>query len=131
MPPEADKWGGVMIPTKLYNNKKLKSYRSRLSRKQTDTEKLLWSRLRNKQIQGIKFFRQYSIGKYILDFYCPKFRLAIEVDGGQHATSVVKRDRQKANFLGRQDIQVLRFWNTDLIDNLDGVLEVISKKLKL
>jgi len=66
----------------IRNNPKLKTRRKKLRQNQTEAEKLLWSQLRNKRFYGVKFFRQYSIGHYILDFYSPAFRLAIELDGG-------------------------------------------------
>jgi len=68
----------------LRNDPTLKQRRRELRRDQTDAEKALWTKVRNKQFFGMKFFRQYSIGSYILDFYCPTVKLAIELDGGQH-----------------------------------------------
>ncbi|MBI4745618.1 MAG: DUF559 domain-containing protein [Deltaproteobacteria bacterium] len=69
----------------IHNNLKFKERRRELRRNQTEAEKLLWARLRNKQIHGIKFFRQFSIGAYVLDFYSSTIKLAVELDGGQHA----------------------------------------------
>ena len=66
------------------NDPVLKARRRELRRNQTDAEKAFWSRVRNKLFLGLKFFRQYSMGPYILDFYCPEKKLAVEVDGGQH-----------------------------------------------
>jgi len=70
----------------LFYNTKLKEYSQRLRRNMTDAEKLLWSKLRRKQLKGLQIYRQRIIGDYIVDFYCPKANLIIEVDGGQHYT---------------------------------------------
>jgi very-short-patch-repair endonuclease len=103
----------------LYNNQKLKERRQALRKSQTDAEKKLWQVLRNKQLNGLKFFRQYSIGNYILDFYCPEIRLAIEVDGSQHIES--EYDEKRTDYLRQENVFVLRFWNNDVLSNLDGV----------
>ena len=71
----------------LYNNQILKDRRKNLRNNQTPAELLLWSKLKRSQLNGSKFIRQYSVGPYILDFYCPKFRLGIELDGNQHKSS--------------------------------------------
>ena len=67
-----------------YNDQALKGVRRRLRRETTEAERVLWSKLRNRQFHGLKFYRQYGVEKYILDFYCPEKRLGIELDGGQH-----------------------------------------------
>ena len=76
------------------------------------------------QILNLRFLRQYSVGNYILDFYCPAIRLAIELDGGQHADNK-EADKSRTSFLNLQDITVLRFWNNDVFKNTDGVLQMI------
>ena len=108
----------------LYNNPKFKARRRDLRKNQTDCETILWSKLRNKQCNGYKFFRQYSLGNYILDFYCPKLRLAIELDGGQH-TQNKKYDQIRTDYLAKNDVQELRFWNNEVMENLDGVYDKI------
>jgi len=118
--------GGVMAH--LYNSKNLKQQRRSLRRSQTDAEKKLWQVLRDKQVQGLKFFRQYSVGKYVLDFYCSTVRLAIELDGGQHMDS--GHDVERTSHLARQGIFVLRFWNNDVLSNLEGVCERIVLVIK-
>jgi very-short-patch-repair endonuclease len=100
----------------------------RLRRDGTDVEKKLWHRLRNGQICNARFRRQHPAGGYILDFYCPALALAIELDGGQHAQSG-PRDRERDTWLKQKGVTVLRFWNTDVIDNMNGVLEVIAAKI--
>lgn len=106
----------------LYNNLKLKIFRRKLREEQTDCERILWIKLRNKQCNGLRFLRQYSISPYILDFYCPRLRLAIELDGGQHNEVAQKiYDQKRTEFLSRQNIKILRFWDNEVLENLDGV----------
>jgi very-short-patch-repair endonuclease len=100
----------------------------RLRRDETDVERRMWHRLRNGQICNAHFRRQHPAGRYILDFYCPTLALAIELDGGQHTQNTV-RDRERDEWLKQQGVTVLRFWNTDVVENLNGVLEVIAAKV--
>ena len=113
------------------NSLRLKPRRRSLRENQTEAEGVLWQRLRAKRFFAHKFYRQYSIGNFILDFFCPSISLAIEVDGGQHADRV-DYDRERTAFLKANGITVLRFWNNDVMKNLDGVLteiyNFISKK---
>ncbi|MBU1033074.1 MAG: endonuclease domain-containing protein [Patescibacteria group bacterium] len=110
----------------LFNDPSFKAKRRFLRKDQTDVEGLLWSRLRSKQIDGLKFYRQFSVGKYILDFYCVKIKLAIELDGGQHSDPLNSQyDKNRTDYLEGKDIKVLRFWNNEVIENLDGVLKSI------
>jgi very-short-patch-repair endonuclease len=105
--------------------------RSRELRKNsTDAEQLLWRLLRNRQLAGAKFRRQYPVGKFILDFYCVDHRLAIELDGGQHSHPKNKAaDIGRTKILAAKGITVLRFWNNEILANTEGVLEVIWKTL--
>ncbi len=113
-----------------YNISSLKYIRRVLRRNQTDAERLLWRRLRSKQLLGLKFYRQYSIGSYIVDFYCPTRRLAIELDGSQHMeTSQKKQDEFRSQFLQQQNIRVLRFWDNEVLNSVQGVLEVIVRTI--
>src|ERR1700761_8781670 len=91
---------------------------------QTDAETILWNRIRNRQIDGHKFVRQKPIENYICDFVCREKMIVIEVDGGQHSESAkdVIRDRR----LAAAGYKVLRFWNNDVLGNIDGVLSVIQ-----
>ena len=96
----------------------------------TDAEMLLWSKLRGKQLKGFQFYRQKIIGDYIADFYCPKARLVIEVDGGQHFdVEARKKDREKDDHMAKEGITVLRFSNSDVLGNMDAVLEMIWNKI--
>ena len=90
----------------------------------TEPERLLWSALRSKQINHYKFRRQHSVGNYVLDFVCIEAGLVIEVDGGQHQEAV-KYDQNRTLWLEQQGYRVLRFWNNEVMNNLDAVLDVI------
>jgi len=79
---------------------------------------------------GFKFFRQYSIGHYILDFFCPVLKLAIELDGGQHGQGAqVLYDKKRTEYLNKNNIEVIRFWDNDVLKNTEGVLLEIARNL--
>ncbi|WP_243039180.1 endonuclease domain-containing protein [Dyella sedimenti] len=94
----------------------------------TDAEQLFWYRLRNRRLQGWKFRRQHEIGPYIADFACPDVGLMVELDGGQHGAQVIY-DERRALELQAMGYRVLRFWNNDVLMNVEGVLEVILQAL--
>ena len=92
----------------------------------TDAENRLWLKLRRKQLKGYQFYRQKIIGKYIVDFYCPKANLVIELDGGQHYSETGKaKDRTRDDVLAEMGIKVLRFSDRDVFENIGGVMEGI------
>ena len=96
----------------------------------TEGERKLWQRLRNRQLSGAKFRRQHPIGPYIVDFFCLEARLTIELDGSQHGEEAQARaDERRTEYLQQQGYTVLRFWNEEVLDNLDGVLETITRNL--
>ena len=102
-----------------------------LRRTQTDAEKKLWSILRNRQLTGVKFRRQFSVGKYILDFYAPEYNLGIEADGGQHyENSGKQRDKIRTRVLSRLGVKILRFSDLDILNNTEGAWEVIQGVLE-
>ena len=106
-----------------------RTIRSRqLRASQTDAETKLWNRLRNRQIDGHKFVRQEPIGRYICDFVCREKLLVIEVDGGQHSES--RRDEVRDRYLRAKGYRVMRFWNNDVLSNMEGVLTVIDEALR-
>jgi len=114
----------------VYNQPCLKGVRRNLRQQGISVEKVLWSKIRNKQ-QEYKFRRQYSVGRYILDFYCPKIKLGIEVDGATHGTKMeVKKDVEKEKFISRFGIKIIRFINVDIYNNIDGVLMEIYNQCK-
>jgi very-short-patch-repair endonuclease len=99
----------------------------RLRADPTNAEKKLWYALRNRQICGLKFVRQEPIGRYTCDFVCREKLIVIDVDGGQHAES--KRDAVRDRYLSERGYRVLRYWNNDVLSNLQGVLESIASEL--
>ena len=101
----------------------------RLRRELTDAERRLWSVLRNRQLADAKFRRQQPIGPFIADFVCQEHRLIIEADGGQHVDNLA--DAQRTEFLESKGYRVLRFWNNDILNNLDGVVQVIANALSI
>ena len=108
---------------------KLKLLSQDLRKNMTDAEKALWSKLRMKQLKGLMFSRQKPLGGYIVDFYCHKAKLVIEVDGGQHFNDeAVENDKVRDEFMGSMGLTVLRFMNTDVLNNIDGVIEAIEEK---
>jgi very-short-patch-repair endonuclease len=111
-------------------NESLKEYSKKLRRNMTDAEKLLWSKLRGRQLKGFQFNRQKPIGNYIVDFYCRKAKLVIEVDGGQHYQHDGReKDKVRDAYMSQLGLRVLRFSDRDVLVNIDGVFEVISRYL--
>ena len=94
----------------------------------TKAENLLWQKLRNRQLEGFKFRRQQPVGSYILDFVNFEKRIVIEVDGGQHAI-LKDEDKKRDAWLNAEGFEVMRFWNNEVFENSDGVLQVIRTKL--
>jgi very-short-patch-repair endonuclease len=114
----------------LKNDPALKDRRRELRHNQTDAEKALWAQVRNKQFFGLKFFRQYSVGAYILDFYCPEKKLAVELDGGQHNLSEGREyDAERTAYLNSHGIEVVRFWNNEVLCEMEGVLKSLTQRL--
>jgi very-short-patch-repair endonuclease len=110
----------------IHNRESLKQVRRSLRDSLTPAEAVLWKNLQRSQLNGRKFRRQHSVGNYILDFYCPESRLAIELDGQGHFNSITsEHDGARTNFLRRLNIRVLRFENRAVFENLGAVLEVI------
>ena len=91
----------------------------------TDAERALWKALRNRQLDGLNFKRQYPAGPFVLDFFCEQLSLAIEVDGGQHS---VEADAARTKALADHGVRVIRFWNNDVLKNPPGVLETIRRE---
>ena len=95
---------------------------------QADAEQLLWYHLRHRRLQGWKFRRQHEIGPYIADFACPGAGLIVELDGGQHGDQLAY-DESRTRKLQEEGYRVLRFWNNDVLKNIDSVLEAILEAL--
>lgn len=102
----------------------------KLRQNQTETEKLLWSRIRAKQLEGKKFRRQEPIGEYVVDFVCYEKKLVIELDGGQHMNpEQAAKDKKRDQWFQNQGYQVIRFWDREVFKNLTGVLEKIRASI--
>jgi very-short-patch-repair endonuclease len=110
---------------------KIRTLARNLRHYQTEWEGRLWGYLRDRRLGGFKFRRQHPVGNYILDFYCPKKKLAVEVDGSQHGLDEqLTRDQKRTADLEKKGIRVLRYWDVDLSQNLDGVLNDILAELE-
>ena len=102
-----------------------------LRRNQTDAERSLWAILRNRQLSGVKFRRQFAIDKYILDFYSPKYKLGIEADGGQHYEVKGERsDKSRTEKLSKLGVKLLRFSNLEILKNTEGIYEAIQEAIE-
>ncbi|RJO62753.1 MAG: DUF559 domain-containing protein [Dehalococcoidia bacterium] len=111
-------------------NKNLVPYSRNLRLNTTDAERHLWAKLRLRQIKGYRFNRQKIIGNYIVDFFCPKAKLVIEVDGSQHSVGKAAQvDKVRDEFLNKLGLRVLRITDTDVLKNIEGVTEKISESI--
>ena len=107
---------------------KLKINERTLRQNMTDSERKLWSRIRRKQIFGLQFYRQRPIGNYIVDFYCPKVQLVLQVDGSQDMNeSVLQKDKYRDSYLKQQGVKVLRFDNLQVLKQLDSVVDKVCQ----
>jgi very-short-patch-repair endonuclease len=101
-----------------------------MRREPTDAERKLWQRLRNRQLAGFKFRRQVPFAGYVLDFYCDDAKLSIELDGGQHNDPKgLEYDEGRTKALDKLGIRVLRFWDPDVLKDIDAVLERVLEYL--
>jgi very-short-patch-repair endonuclease len=105
-----------------------RDYARSLRHRQTDAERRLWARLRDRRLQGAKFARQVPIGAYVVDFCCRELKVIVELDGGQHAVQA-RADAERTALLEALGYRVLRFWNNDALGNTDGVLQRIAQAL--
>ena len=114
----------------IYYNHGLKNTARSLRKNMTEPERLLWSRIRRKQLRGFQFYRQKTVGNYIVDFYCPSARIIIEVDGGQHFEEQGrKKDKIRDAYLSKLGFEVLRFPNWEVMRNVDDIVEDIYRHL--
>ncbi|HLD36450.1 MAG TPA: DUF559 domain-containing protein [Planctomycetota bacterium] len=112
---------------KIHYNPKLKQLARQLRKNSTVSEILLWQRLRNKKFKGYDFHRQKPISEYIVDFFCPKLNLIIEVDGITHDDNYkFKKDKQRQTNLEALGFHIIRFWDDDIKKNIDAVLQIIE-----
>ncbi len=109
-------------------HQKIKAARQ-LRRRQTNAENLLWAELRQMRTQGVRYRRQHPIGDYIVDFVCLEKKLIIEVDGGQHnVESEIAKDEHRVKWLESEGYRVIRFWNNDVLTNIEGVVSRIIQE---
>ena len=114
----------------LLFNKKLKPYCKELRKNMTDAERLVWSKIRRKQVKGCPFYRQKNIGDYIVDFYWPAEKVVIEIDGGQHYSEEGSvRDIVRDEYMTCIGLKVLRFSDREVLRNIDQVIERIYERL--
>ena len=115
----------------IHNIPALKQRRRELRQNLTTAEAVLWKNLQRSRLDGKKFRRQHSVGKYVLDFYCPERRLAVELDGEAHFTSIrAQYDVEREEFIKSLKIRTLLVENRLMFENLEGVLETIKENLK-
>ena len=114
----------------LNYNKNLKKHSQDLRKNMTDTERMIWLRIRAKQLQGYQFYRQKIIGNYIADFFSPRAKLVIEIDGGQHYSEEgLQKDKTRDDYFKNLGLKILRFSDRDAFENLDGLIQKIYENL--
>jgi very-short-patch-repair endonuclease len=117
--------------TKLFNKTSEKLKRRELRTNMTKAEAIVWQKLRCKQLENCKFRNQYSVDRFVLDFYSPELKLAIEIDGESHfQEGVAQYDEERQIFIESAGIKFLRFTNKDVYENLNGILETIANKIR-
>jgi len=122
---KGEEMGGGELEVNLKNKNII--FAKNLRKNATDTEKYLWKYLKGNQLEGFKFCRQQPIGKYIVDFVNLERKIIIELDGGQHLNN--EKDKVRDEWLKEQGYSVLRFWDNDIFNNVEGILEIIREKL--
>ena len=114
-----------------FNIKELKEVRKALRLNGTSAEAVMWTQIKGRRINGRKWRRQFSVGPFIVDFYCPELKLAIELDGAPHyATGGYEADELRTNYLREHGIRIIRFENKDIWTSLEGVIETIDRETR-
>ena len=114
---------------RIHNLPQLEVYRKALRQRQTLAEARLWEALRGRKL-GVRVRRQHSIGPYVVDFYCARAKVIIEVDGGYHLDPVVaERDAIRTEWLEQHGFTLIRFWNEEVLENLDEVISKLKNRL--
>jgi very-short-patch-repair endonuclease len=120
-----------MPKTQLFNIKIKKLQRRNLRQQDIACEKIVWHKLRNRGLNGLKFKRQYSIGNYIIDFFCPELKIGIEIDGATHSTPAeTEYDRQRQSHIEKFNIKIIRYTNADIKENLSEVMHDLYLKCR-
>jgi very-short-patch-repair endonuclease len=122
---EAGGWG-----SRFSRTKDMTARARHLRGNMTDAEQRLWRALRRDQLNGFSFRRQHPFGLYTVDFYCPRLRLAVEVDGGQHAAQRKEADDRRTQWLAEKGVTVVRYWNNEVLSNLEGVLSDLLRHME-
>ena len=123
--------GWVKIMQRVYNKKKDQAKRRYLRKNMPKSEVILWSKLKNRQMHGERFLRQYGVDQYVLDFYCPRLKLAIEIDGDSHfMPGAEEQDKARQEYIESFGIQFLRFTNEDVYKNIDGVCQTLYNRIE-
>jgi very-short-patch-repair endonuclease len=118
-----------MRRSEIFNLESTKSTRQMLRNNMAQPEVILWSKLKGKQLDGFKFRRQYGIENFVIDFYCPQVKLAIEIDGDSHfSENSQEKDKWRQKIIEKYGINFLRFTNIEINENLTGVLDEIRKR---
>ena len=114
--------------TQYFNRVSEKERRRSLRNNMPKSETVIWSKLKGRQLLGYKFRRQYSVDRYVIDFYCPELKLAVEIDGDSHfQNDVENNEKYRQAFIESFGVQFLRFTNEDVFKNLDGVIETVRR----
>ncbi len=108
----------------------MKGHARALRQRMTEAEKLMWSKLRHRRLDGVKFKRQQPISGYVVDFVALDLKLVIEIDGGQHVDRLEK-DAERTKILEESGYHVIQFWNHDVLGNIEGVLQVVIQELNI
>ncbi|MGA9364243.1 MAG: endonuclease domain-containing protein [Bacteroidota bacterium] len=117
--------------TRIYNKSSETDKRRMLRRSMSKAEVLLWTHLSRKQMLGYKFRRQHGVDQFVIDFYCPKLRLAVEIDGPSHAEQeAVEYDKMRQSYIEALGIRFLRFQNDEIYEDMQSVLESVASKIK-
>ena len=117
--------------TELYNKTSEREKRRSLRNNMPQAEKVIWAKLRNRQIEECKFRRQYSVAAFVMDFYAPELKLGIEIDGESHFREGAQQyDYERQVFLESKEIHFLRFTNQEVYENIEGVLEAIAQVIR-
>jgi very-short-patch-repair endonuclease len=120
----------IATMNEFFNREDEKNKRRQLRRSMPEAEVMLWSRLKGRQLLGCKFRRQYSVGTFVLDFYSAEIKLGIELDGDSHFQSGVREyDQNRQHFIESFGIKITRILNTEIYQNLDGVLEMVGREV--
>jgi very-short-patch-repair endonuclease len=129
---QAQRRGGRKAMAKHYNRLPMKERRKALRNTLSKAEAIMWNHLSRRQLHGCKFRRQHSVDQYVIDFYCPELKIAIEIDGDSHfMPGAEEQDKVRQKYIESFGIQFLRFTNDDVYKNIDGVCQRINNEIEI